>query len=504
MKKVLIFCAGCQDIQEILQAETAIEQYKAGNEVHILLCDRNIGGCTEQGFSSSLCRLCKFLKSQSLKCILPKDVKLHTVNELLTEDIIKESKKKFNYKTLEELRNLKYKGVEIGGGAMSTYVSFTRNLEPLIDDASRVYFDNLLRSEVVLTLVIEKLQKDLQFDCFILFNGRIATNKPVLNIAQREGIEYICTEYQKDKNDGFTKNFYINDIPHNIGPNHQKFLEAWSEAKEKGIDRESVGRSFFERRRNAQGTGDKIYTAGQDKSKFVDNWDNEKENIVIFNSSEDEFFSVSGDFEKGKVFPSQIEGIKAIVEHYKDDATKHFYLRVHPNLMNVSYSYHLDLYKLDYPNLTVIPADSPISSYALLDKADKILTFGSTMGIEATYARKPSISLGPTIYDMLDVVYKPESLEMLWSYINNKDLKDLYSDNVLIYGYFYMGVFDSIISNPIQNVDLRKVSYKIFGKEISCYAYNKVGGSNLLFILLRFFKSKIKGSCLPLKERNTH
>ena len=34
------------------------------------------------------------------------------------------------------------------------------------------------------------------------------------------------------------------------------------------------------------------------------------ENIVIFNSSEDEFSAVSKEFDDGAFFPSQIEGIK--------------------------------------------------------------------------------------------------------------------------------------------------------------------------------------------------
>ena len=89
-------------------------------------------------------------------------------------------------------------------------------------------------------------------------------------------------------------------------------------------------------------------------------WKDDVENIVIFNSSEDEFAAVSKEFDDAAFFPSQIEGIKSIIEHYKHDKTKHFTLRVHPNLKKVSYKYHLDLYNLNYSNLTVVRSDSPI------------------------------------------------------------------------------------------------------------------------------------------------
>lgn len=73
-----------------------------------------------------------------------------------------------------------------------------------------------------------------------------------------------------------------------------------------------------------------------------------KENIVIFNSSEDEFSAIGGKFESIKLFNSQIEGIKAIVDHYSGDSSKHFYLRIHPNLKKS----HIAIIKI-YINLII-------------------------------------------------------------------------------------------------------------------------------------------------------
>lgn len=503
MKKVLIFCAGEHRYQEALQIEEAIEQHKIGNEVTFLHCDESIGGCNiNPNFQKRICKGCMMFQHITRKRFLPKGINICSVKSIATNEMISESQFKFNYNTIEEFKAIKFHGIEIGMGALSSYISFTRNLDPLIDDESRTYFDKLLSSQVLMTLIIERLHASHKFDLIILHNGRFAIFKPFQNFAQINSIDYICTESFCDSKGNVSKDYYYNDIPHNIGPRHEKYMKAWEEANLNKINRESIGKSFFERRRNAEGTGDKIYTARQDQQLFVENWDDAKDNIVIFNSSEDEFSAVSGDFENSKLFNSQIEGIINILEHYREDPTKHFYLRVHPNLIPVKFAYHIDLYKLNYPNITVIPADSPISSYRLLDKADKVITFGSTMGIEATYARKPSICIGASFYERLDVVYQPKTLEELWKYIDDSTLKDRYKENVLIYGYYYMGIYNGIINNKLTHIDARLLKYKLFGKDRYINAYEKILSSNRLFLFCRFLVNRFTKKELPQQEKN--
>ena len=64
-------------------------------------------------------------------------------------------------------------------------------------------------------------------------------------------------------------------------------------------------------------------------------------------------------------------------------------------------------------NLTVIPGTDPISTYALMDAAEKIVVFGSTMGVEAAYWGKPVILLAGTWYYYSGVCYVPESIDEL-------------------------------------------------------------------------------------------
>jgi hypothetical protein len=69
----------------------------------------------------------------------------------------------------------------------------------------------------------------------------------------------------------------------------------------------------------------------------------------------------------------------------------------------------------------------------------KIITFGSTLGIEATFWGKPSINLGKSLYMNMDVTYNCKSHDETMNYIFNENLKPLFvNDNVYKYGFYIL------------------------------------------------------------------
>jgi hypothetical protein len=163
--------------------------------------------------------------------------------------------------------------------------------------------------------------------------------------------------------------------------------------------------------------------------------DKNKINIVIYNSSEDEFAAI-GDEWKNPIFVDQHDEIASIVHSMRGNKRVHIYLRVHPNLKNVKYKQLDKIYSLHAPNFTIIPPESPISSYALLEKASKVVTFGSTVGVEATYCGIPSILAGQSYYRNLDCTYNPNSHEELIEMLL-ADLPPKEKEGALKYGYFF-------------------------------------------------------------------
>ena len=90
-----------------------------------------------------------------------------------------------------------------------------------------------------------------------------------------------------------------------------------------------------------------------------------------------------------------------------------------------------------YNNITVIPGADSISTYDLMDAAEKVVVFGSTMGLEAAYWNKPVILLAGANYYYSDLCYVPKSEEEL-SDLLESTLKPKKNDNVIKWGFYMM------------------------------------------------------------------
>lgn len=483
MKNVLIYSFWCQDYQEACQIEAANKHLSEGDNVLFITCGSKVGFCNENYLGCSLaCNICQKGQIRRAKKWVTGRLNVRSINEYITDDIEEQAKNyTFEYDSLEGLKDVVFEGVEIGYGAISSYVTYTRNIEPRIDNV-RPYLDALMRMEVRSIMAFKKILSEFHPDLIVFHNGRFAHFKPIYGLALVNKIDFICTETVTASDGSIQIDNINNNIPHDFVCRGQMFKDFYEQQVE-DKEREKVARSFFENRKKAVFAGDTIYVKDQIQGKMPDGWDTNVENIVIFNSSEDEFFAIGSKFRNVALFKTQLEGIVAIMEHYKSDKTKHFTLRVHPNLKGLPFNYHLGLYKLDYPNLTVIPADSEVSSYALMDAADKVITFGSTMGIESTYWNKPSISIGFAFYRTLDVVYTPNNVDELWSLIDNRELQPIDNKRCLPYGYYFM----SNRHEKFKYVNVGKVMrMSVFKTKTHGYNYYKLFGSTKLYSYFYF------------------
>lgn len=506
MKKIFIYTLGKHGFQEPNQLEEAIISSKRGDKVLYVNCDGAIGPCIQNPhFNKITCNSCVKEQKANNKKYLPPNVEQHFLSHYVTDRILKiASNIKFKYSNIDELKLITYKGVDIGYAAASTYITLTRNLNPKVNTYFTNYIDTLLIMEVLLTEIGEVIMINFNPNLVILYNGRIATSKPILQLAQNREIDFICTENISLFNKNVFKNHFYNKTPHSILANQEKYFEMWDKNKDNPVDREIIARSFFERRRNALSTNEHSYTQNHIFGKLPINWDKTKRNICIFNTSEDEFFSTSLEFDNSIIFKSQLNGIREIIENYIEDETIHFYLRVHPNMSKISYKYHTDLYNLNYKNLTVIEANSTVSTYSLIDESEKIIAFASTTGIEAAYWGKAVICLSGTFYRDLNVVYTPKNKLEVWKLIDEKNLKCKYNINVLKYGFFFM----TENHQKYQYVVYDYVYYNFGFKKAKIQKNLKFLGSNILFMIYLYVMEKItkklkitsKFKHLPLEE----
>ena len=104
-------------------------------------------------------------------------------------------------------------------------------------------------------------------------------------------------------------------------------------------------------------------------------------------------------------------------------------------------------------NLEIIEPDSPIGTYNLIDNCDLVITFGSTVGIEAVYQGKPSILMGRALYEDLGGLILPKShselINILHNYILTRRLPEPSNSQLAFIKY---GFFQKIYGYPFEYV----------------------------------------------------
>lgn len=496
MKKVLVFL----DQMDSLALEESVIKLKEGWFVNFVQCDKTVGICRfNKGGFNSYCRLCKHVMLPKIAELKTRytNIDYKTITEIASKDNIKKSKGVcFEYNSVVELKALQYKGVDIGYAAFSTYVSQTRNITPPFDSPFHRFIDALLESQILLIEALDPYIDSIKPDLVIFHNGRFSSLKPIYQLAKNKGIDFIATEHQRDVNKISRKNNTFNDVPHSVPVFVNKINEYWN----KGDDSKyTIGKEFFENRRYGKFAGDKIYTKSQHSGQLPDGFNPGNFNIAIFNSSEDEYFSLSKKHDEAVLFPTQHEALLNLFEHYKGNDNIHFYLRLHPNLLDTPQKYKEQFLHFNYKNVTVILPDSSVSSYTLMDKCDKIIVFNSTMGLESCYWGKPVIVLSTTYYTEMGIGYRPNTADEMFALIDDRALQGRGQEKCVKAGYLLTGIpYPALVYYPDTEI-IESLSKRII--VVVRNQYKLLGSSFLLGLCLKSMTMMMHvfGKCKELK-----
>lgn len=455
------------------------------NEVLFVTCSGEMKPCDTNAEQSPIrCTECKISSRLLLNKIKYPNFNHKELNYFKKTGVTEKIKGlKFDYETIEDVKDKKYLGVNIGLGTVSSYVSMTRNLNPAFNETNKLFFDDSLKASSLLVELSIEMINHFKPDLICIFNGRYNSMRSLLEVTLIRKIELKVLEctfsYTREEQ---RKVEFINALPHDIDNNTPIIENNWKEYN--ASIREKMSANFFEKRRKGEMASDTVYTVKQQKDLLPANFDTKKRNYVIFNSSEDEFFCVGDSFDKYKLFKDQVEGIKYLVNKTVDDTSIHYYLRVHPSLEPIPFYYHAGLKEIfsEFKNITVILASSPISTYKLIDNCEKVFVFGSTVGVEATYWHKPVILLGGAFYLHLNAAYYPKDLVELDCLLIEK-LQPKSILGALKYGLFIFGQRGI----PYQYINFNYKIFKIAGKSLTvprCFEYK---GLIIPYVLLVAF-----------------
>ena len=371
----------------------------AGDEVLVIQCDGKLPNCHWNNERSKIdCFHCKSRFNRAIK-LLKNPQKLTIVNFKGSATLNKKSIKHIN--SIDGIKQFRYEGINLGIGVASSLISKLRDHQPrpkqLLRNASRE-----LNTAIVVFEEFKSHMVAFKPDRVYYFNGRITTHYPIRVLCDQLVVPYASYEVANRINCYRLK--YDKAIHALVLQNEvDQIRTEWND------DKAEVANSFFLDSRN-RNTKSKlpIYTSHQKKGKLPKLILDRKRVIGIFNSSIDEYAALP-EWDNPIYKPDETSGIREIVKSFSNENDYIFILRVHPNLRGLSRDQsqlkEIKALELEYDNLYVIWPEETIDTYALMEKCEKVVTFGSTIGVEATYWCKPVILAGRCNYELFDCAY---------------------------------------------------------------------------------------------------
>ena len=438
-----------------------------GNTIYWIICQGDFQVCFNNPEHKVMdCKVCFSRVNNGLN-VLKKGIENHKnlhvlkYNQFFKLDEFKKNdfKQDFNFLNIKDLKAYHYKSYDSGMATASSLVSFTRNHEPQIKNHKDFVSRGLLTGAYLyetFQLILDKIKPDL----VVLFNGRFVENRPLLRVCQERKVNYATHERGGKINNLL---FRINSIPHSIETISNEMEYLWKHAKN---DKREIGKTFYTNRIKRVEDAWYSFTKEQQEGRLPEsfNANEDKKVITIFNSSLDEYEGLEG---FGPYFYSNDnEGVKQICEGLQSYSNIKLYLRVHPNLRGLDNSQNKFLKEeiSKFTSIEIIPAEDSVDTYALIQKSDIVIVFGSTVGAESAFAGKNVILLGRAAYENLNCVVIPKNHEELIKILTDDqyEFPTINPEEPLKYGYWNESF--GIENKYYQPISLTKGKYK--GKQI--------------------------------------
>lgn len=456
-----------------------IEDHLKTNNVILLKCNGALANCFyNMDHNFFKCMICRSNYDKRLKLIDKTNIHNLKVIEFPKSKKVKNSFINFNkIKNVESIINFNYKNHDIGYGIASSIISYLRDHNFSIKNNLSLLKKTTKSSIQVVNFLNEFITTN-HVDKFLIFNARIHNYQAIKLVADRFKIPFASYELSSKKN---SYNLWNNRPIHSPYP--IKFFNK-AKAKLSKNSEKKICDLFYNRRYGINVENLINFTKKQIIRQLPDNFSVSKRNISIFISSLDEYYCVKD----WNFFFSRdsSETLDRILNIFSKNSNFHFFIRMHPNLAGLKNSQTEDLFSIGnkYQNVTIIPPEHPVDTYELLEKSEKIITFGSTIGLEATFWNKPSILLGDSLYKNFNCAYKAANLNELKKLIETINLKPKPKINSIY--YFYTLLQSSTKLKLSEEIGYsNKFKLPIFRFKNNIFRVNYC--YHLLFIISRFF-----------------
>jgi len=415
--------------------ELIISEMEKGNNIYFLFCNKELKICDNNILSNKKnCNICIRIRKEALRIItshIGKKINIIPLKKYIIalKKVDDNSYPQINFKNVEDLKQIAYHSFNIGYGIASS-------LAIELDEASsideyREKINTLYSEAITLYKCIKLIIKDYSISTGYVFNGRFCFSRAFTQAFVDEEVTF----YTHERGSSNKKyEIFENVFPHNIINYTNRVINWWNE-NEDFLIKKIIADSFFIKKFLGEDTDYKSFTKEQNIFQLPREINDYKKVVTIYTSSNFEFDYVSNEYTY-KFYSSQIDGINQIVNSLQNEKDIGIFLREHPNQRFSKSNFRQQLKQLNIPNFHYIPAESAVSSYKLLLKSNVVITFNSTMGIEATYWGIPSILCSNAIYENFNIAYKPSTHNEVINLIKS-NLEPISKDDVYKYGYYH-------------------------------------------------------------------
>lgn len=444
--------------------EIAQRYLDEGWDVSFLHCNGRLPTCAQNiTHMPSICRKCISRFNKGIRWLNNDKVKIIDFYEItVSQQKYITSISEMSFTSIDEIKAFKIDSAEIGNAVVGSIISYLREPKPDFFKHSTLFITYLKSAMISYFSILNRLQA-LTPNVFLIFNGRFAELRCAL-FASRS-LKILTHVHERA---GVLDRYSLtcNGTPNDIKIIQQEIIDVFSKFSFDIDEKTKIAYEWYDERRENRAQSWYSFTAKQ-KPDVLPDLALDQLNIVIFNSSEDEVESY--DEWKNPFYNDQTEAIDRIVSDLEKDFRYKLFLRVHPNLRGIrnSQTEDLDVIHKKHPKLTVISADSPVSSYGLLKKADIIIVFGSTIGIEAAYVGKPCFLMGRALYENLGGCIVPQNHAELIKLLNqyaDGDRSMLPTENSRLLAVVKFGFFQKLWGHEYKYVQPYNVGKSVMIK----------------------------------------
>jgi len=402
-----------------------------GDCVRLFTCPACLKACDRNHLhETALCKRCMRKSTKGIS-YLSTSVELQKINTLSKWEQEVSISCLRSFETVDDLTQWKYEAFDVGYAVLSSLISWKHDSAPNLRENSE-FLKNMADASLRLYRSVDCLLRDDKPDVVYVFNGRYSPMRAIVRACQKNSVKVITHDRGRNLQHYAT---YEDCLPHNIESFNKTLWEKWNEANL--IDRRQIADEWFKKRTKGVQGAWVSYVEKQRMGELPSNWRGDCRNLIIFTSSEHEFASIGAEWEGGRLFDTQLSGIKHVVSQLNEEffnGKTRIYIRIHPNQANAVVREVDDLVSLERAGVYVIRPESKVSSYTLMKECDLVFSFGSTVGIEAAYWGVPSILMGNCFYKNLKATYNPTSLKELQTLLTS-DLKPKQRSLAQPYGY---------------------------------------------------------------------